>query len=137
MNFDVVPGLGADFNVGMIIMLQGPEAGTIATFNDGGAAVGADVSAALADGLYFYTGDISNLTTKSFVGIRKSLNLAASFGADIGLNINRGDFDDFGGRLWSVSFSVGLGASPYVGSGNLNDGETYNIQKQYKIKWPW
>jgi hypothetical protein len=60
MNFDVVPGMGADFKAGIIVMLQGPEAGTVATFNDGGAAFGADVSAALADGLYFYTGILVN-----------------------------------------------------------------------------
>jgi hypothetical protein len=138
MNFDQVNVLGADFNTGIIVMLQGPEAGTVATFNDGGAAFGADVSAALADGLYFYTGDISQLKLDHFKGKRFSVNAAMNIrGVDIGIDFSLSDQLKIGGQLWSVSGSAGIGSIPYKGSINANYGKFYNINKKAKFTFPF
>jgi hypothetical protein len=136
MNFDQVNVLGADFNAGIIVMLQGAEAGTVATFNDGGAAFGADVSTALADGLYFYTGDIGKLGVDNFGGKRTSINIAATYILDLGIEVRWTKELDIGGRLWNISGSAGIGGSPYLGSFNLNFGEMYNINRKAKFTFP-
>ena len=119
-------------------MLQGPEAGTVATFNNAGAAFGADVSVALADGLYFYTGDISKLELKHFKGPRASFNGAVNIrGVDIGVDISVSRKLKIGGNLWSVSGSAGIGSTPTKGSFNVNYGKFYNINKKAEFTFPF
>ncbi len=126
IDLDFFFGSGGDVSpIGIIIMLQGPDAGEIGFFSDAGGGAGMDISGSLMEGNYFYTGNVDNLRLETFNGQRFSINAAMSFGADVGACITLSKYDEYGGRLVGTSLSVGFGAPfPWVLSGNANYGVT-------------
>ncbi len=130
IDLDFFFGSGGDVKcIGYIIILQGPDAGEIKRFSDAGGGGGMDVSGALAETNFWYTGNIDNFGIQTFQQPRVEFNIAASFVADIGLSLSVSKKDIYGGRLIGTTASAGFGYLPWIISGNVNYGTTKIFNK--------
>ncbi len=124
---DYFVGGGMDSSpYGIVLMLQGPQAGQWRTLSDVGWGLGVDVSASLEQTNLWYTGDLNNFTFKTIEGKRHEVGAALSFVVDLGATASLTTKDRYGGRIIGLGFSVGVGAPfPWLLSGNYNFGETF------------
>ena len=125
INFSQYTGGGLDASAGLVLLLQGPHAGSLLGTGDiGYLGGGLDMlELTVQETNYWWTGDLHNFTRGRFEGKRTELNASLSLGADVGLSGSWTKLDK-GGRIIGIGGTVGVSATPTVVSGNLNYGYT-------------
>jgi RHS repeat-associated protein len=125
--FDVSP-------LGAILILRGPEAGSVVPVFDFSLVQGIDISAAIKFTNFYFSGPENDIKQGTFLGFRIEANIAVTSGIDLGAsfgwapNVNADSFfGAFRNAVYAESFSIGVGIpAPFPVSGNWNLGYTFD-----------
>nr|WP_299381216.1 DUF6443 domain-containing protein [Allomuricauda sp.] len=127
------PKIGGVFSpIGVLLVLKGPEAGSIEYIYDIGVAAGLDISASGKITELYFNGKTNDIRKGTFLGLRVGADIAVTVGGiDFGRGISYSPSDTFlANAVFGLSTSIGYGIpAPVMINGNMNAGYTGSWEK--------